>query len=225
MIVTLGEQVVGKNGTLGRITGFRIDPNSQSADQMVIKHGLPFHGGHLAVLGFVTGVETGVVRVDLTTQELEELEQYSRGSYHGDELGGEMMPPFDVNAESPYEQSPDVPFGGSTDTVILPEHSDERLNDTHPMPPSYPAESANAPGGNQPVVITKGTDVFDNGGSKVGQVQNFAVETSTGQPTQITLERGIFGRTGCDLPVDQVQAFGPAGIVLRVAKDQVNRCE
>lgn len=224
MIVSLGEQVVGKNGTLGRIAGFRFDPNTQSADQMVIKHGLPFHSGHLAVLGFVTGVETGVVRIDLSKQEFEELEQYKRSAYNASDRGPGMMPPFDSQGDNHYKHAGPVPFASTADRAILPEHSDERINETHAQPPTYPTGADVTPGDKQPIVVSRGTEVLDRDGIKVGQVRSFAVETTTGQPTRITLESGIFGRDGCDLPLDMVQSYGTRAIVLSAATDQIQTC-
>ncbi len=43
MIVTIGQEVLGKNGKLGALYGLRMDPKSQTAEEMVIQHGFPVH--------------------------------------------------------------------------------------------------------------------------------------------------------------------------------------
>ncbi len=218
MIVQLGEQVMGKDGKLGELHGFNIDPNTQTADQMVIKHGVLGTDERLAVLGHVVGVETGIVRVDLETKDLNNLDQYNPGAFrsrHSD-FGGPSM--FDL----PGDAIRDPGMGQGLPSEVEEQPTNEPMNDTHSMTPEYPSTEDIAPEDVRPTVISEGAPVWDNNGEKIGEVHDFAVETTTGRPTRITLTRGgVLSQSEIELPLAWIERFGPKGIALQVSKGQV----
>lgn len=219
MIVQLGESVMGKDGKLGRIAGFSIDQKSQSADQMVIKHGLPFHSGHLAVLGHVTEVQEGQVHVDLSKRELEQLEQYNRNAYRAGDPGVGEFPPAHLPSNTGFEYGRNVGLPPRANIA----GTETPLNDTHRMTPSYPSESDAAPEEQRLTVITEGMDVWDSAGTKIGQIRSFAVETTTGEPRQLTWRSS--GGKESNLPTDWVERYTSRGIILKVSREQIKERE
>lgn len=216
MIVQLGEQVIGKNGKLGRIAGFGMDSKSQSAEQMVIKHGILFRSDRLAELGHVTGVETGVVHVDLTRDDLAKLEQYSPSAYHRDVGHPAVNPPFDERGNRPFSDLPAKWTEPGVGTM------NDRLHDKHTMPPTYPENEAIVPEDQRLTVISEGTKVIDNQGIKIGEVSDLAVETATGAPTRISLKQGLGGQPEIELPLEWVERYTPEAVVLKVSKDEMS---
>ncbi len=96
------------------------------------------------------------------------------------------------------------------------------LNDTHRMTPEYPSTEEVAPEDERLTVISAGMPVWDDDGNKVGEIHEFAVETTTGRPARIIIKRGgILSHSQVDLPLDWVERFGPKGVFLRASKEQV----
>jgi sporulation protein YlmC with PRC-barrel domain len=217
VIVSIGQQVVGKNGILGMLSGLRIDSKSQTAEEMVIRHGFPMHDYRLAVLGFVTGVQDGTVEVDLDRAQLGELERYNPAAYRSLD--------FDRKAPGVLDQGSNERWNYGMDEVLSNSPSDKPqdrpVEETHAMPPHYPAGEEIAPEEDRPIIVSQETLVWDSQGRKVGQVQTLAVETSTGRPERLTLKRGFLSQPGLVIPLEWVQQYGPKGIALRVANEKV----
>ncbi len=222
MIVNLGEAVIGKDGKLGELKGFTIDPNSQRADQIVIGHGLLGGQERLAVLGHITGVETGTVMMDLSNQDMEMLELYDPNAYRSIDDGAPGYLPFHEPADQRYN------FGmHETPGTITPRgDSDTPRNDTHKMPPTYPAGKEIASDDKRLIVVSEGFPVVDQNGEQVGEVHEFAVETTTGEPTQMRLKRGsLLSSAQVELPPGWVEEFTVRNVVLKIEKGQVEELE
>ncbi len=222
MIVNLGEEVVGKDGKLGELKGFTIDPNSQRADQMVIRHGLLGGQERLAVLGHITGVETGTVMVDLSNQDMDTLELYDPNAYRSTSDGAPGYLPF----HEPADQRYNIGLHETPGTVTPRGDSDTPRNDTHKMPPTYPAGKEIASDDKRLIVVSEGVPVLDRNGEQVGEVHEFAVETTTGEPTQMTLKRGsLLSSAQVELPPGWVEEFTVRNVVLKIEKGQVEELE
>ncbi len=218
MIVKIGQEIVGRDGKLGTLVGLSIDPNSQSADQMVIRHGFPLRQEHLAVLGLVTGVRDDVVQVDMDKKQLEASEQYDANAYRSD-APNYGLPSFDQLGSERQN------YGMDQVIADEPNHtrSNSAVDETHLMPPTYPTGEQSVPEDKRLTVITQDTSVRDNAGDKVGSVQTLAVETTTGKPTRLALQRGFLSQPELVIPVDWIARLGPEGIELNVSKDQVEQ--
>lgn len=218
MIISLGQDVVGTDGKLGVIDGFSIDPNSQAADQIVIKHGLLGSDRRLAVLGHVTGLDSGAVQVDLNGKDIETLELYDPDAYSGADLGAPSHLPFQQEGDQRFN------FGmhQTPGTVAPSVNTDAPLNDAHRMTPPYPTGNDVAPDDKRLIVVSEGMDVLDNTGERVAQVHGLAVETSTGEPAHISVKRGgLLSSARFDLPLDWVEQFTFRNVVLNVDKGQL----
>ncbi len=217
MIVTIGQEVIGKSGKLGTLYGLRMDPESQTAEEMVIRHGIPVHDYRLAVLGFVTSVQDDTVQVNLDRTQLGELEQYNPGAFRSEDL--------DRNGPGPLDNGVNERWNYGLDEALSNRPSDEPqdrpIEETHPMAAHYPTGEEIAPEEDRPFVVSEETYLWDNQGQKLGQVHRFAVETSTGRPERLTLKRGFLSQPELAIPLEWVAHYGPEGIALRVAKEKV----
>jgi hypothetical protein len=212
MIVSLGQEVIGTDSSLGKAEGMAMDPKSERADQMVIRPGVLSASRRLVVLGHVTEVEDGTVRVDLAQANLGELERYEPTEYLPPELSNSGPVDFDGNlrvsggaaspdnwGRFPGQQVPQAP-GTTNDEQVVPE--DRRLS-----------------------VVRSGMRVWDEKGDMVGKARGFSVETTTGQPTHLSLERGLLGRGELEIPLEWVEQYTPKGVLLRVTKSRVESLE
>ncbi len=217
MIVEIGQQVVGKEGTLGTIFGFRIDPKTQTADQMVIEHGFPVRVQRLAVLGMAVDAEPDMVRVNLDERELEALELYRAQAYHSQEVERGGPVPFNQGPDAMWNYGqPEVPGDRTSDKP-----PDPAVNESREIPATYPSGMPIAPQDVRPLVVFPETFVWDSQGDKLGQVHTLGVETTTGEPKKLSLKRGLFSQPGLDIPVEWIGRFGPAGIQLNITRDKV----
>ncbi len=207
MLVLLGEEVVGTDGKLGIIDGIAIDPKSQTAEQIVMKSGFPVSHNRLIVLGHTTNVEDNAVHVDLSRKEVDSLELYDSDAYHAPDPGG--IDPADYNRA--------VPGAGK---ATLAETGASEPPQEFPQFITVPDDDQAVPRDERLTVVADGTDVWDSDGKKIGDVHDFAVETSTGKPTRLTIKRGFFA-SDQEIPVEWVQQYSPKGVLLKVPLKQV----
>ncbi len=169
------------------------------------------------MLGFVTAVQDGTVQVNLDKQQLSELEQYNPASFHSEDIDRGGLGPLDTGQNERWNYGLDEVLSN------LPNDQprDRPVDETHPMTPRYPTGEEIAPEDDRPTVISEETFVWDNQGYKLGQVHGFAVETSTGRPVRLTLQRGFISQPDLVIPIEWAARYGPEGIALRVAKEKV----
>lgn len=206
--LTIGAAVMGAGGKLGEVHRVIVDANLHRVTNLVVKHGFVFGDERVVPMEHVTRIEGGVVYLNL------------------DERGLAGMDPF---AEERY-RVPDRDYAGPP--VLRREHYVlDRVTAEGPLaalaadpPPvdlSVPPSEKLGAGETQRAALAAGMDVFDVNGAKIGEVGELSIGPGTGDPTRLTLRRGLLFKHDTELPLAWVQDLTDRGVALNVPKSQV----
>ncbi len=207
MEVRLGAEAIGKDGSLGHIARFFMDPKYERAEQMTIKHPLGIE--HVVPLLSVTRVESDKVYVDLDKAQVDAAERFDERSYRA--------PGLHISTEPDWQNEIGTPplYGSQTgETVSPPDPAVQRDQPGSPEPEFTPEDE-------QEPVISRDTNVLDRDGRKAGKVGRFVVDNLTGKPLALALREGTIISHEVDVPLDLVQEYGPEGILLKTTRDQI----
>lgn len=210
MDIKIGADVVGRDGKLGEVHRVIMDERSGKVTDLVVKHGFIFGGERVVPLSHVTGVEDGAVRVDLDEKGFEAMDGFAA---HVRGADPDYIGPPDMDAEgvhrgnAAFEQMVAAGPLGATGAVG--------------KPLGYPGGEALSPDLVQRPAVSSGIEVLDIDGEKIGSLGELSFKATDGTPTRITVRQGVLFKHDADVPVEWVQGFSTDGMVLNVAKAEV----
>ena len=205
MDISIGAEVAGTEGSLGRVHRVIVDARSGAVTDLVVKRGSLFGTDRVVPLGHVTRVENGTVFLDLDQQHFDIMDGFADDRYHAPDPSYSGPPGFERGT---FLVDTMVAGGG--------------------MGPAAGSPSLGFPGGEQVTpddlqrpVIAAGSPVLDAAGEKVGEVGQLSLSPENGRPTQLTLRQGTIFHHDTDLPIDWVAELSDKGVMLNVPKSQV----
>jgi nucleotide-binding universal stress UspA family protein/uncharacterized protein YrrD len=207
--VSIGAPVMGSEGKLGEVHRVIISPNLHRVTNLVVRHGFLFAGERVLPMDRVRRIDGGVVYTDLTEQAFEALERFVEHRYGKPDPNTQTEVPVGYN-QNEYLMDVVVAEGSAAGlgTEVPPERA---------VPPPTGPEDVDQP------TLAPGLRVVDVNGEKVGEVHELSVAPDTGKPTRLTVRRGLIFRSETEIPPDWIQEYSDDGVVLNVAKDQVER--
>jgi len=214
MDIQIGAEVTGRDGKLGDISRLVVDEHSGHATDMIVKHGTIFGSERVVPIACITGVEDGVVHVDLDQDGFKAMDGYAA---HITGRDPDYVGPPSQDQEGTYQGNAVLdqmvaagPLGGIGGTG---------------KPLGYPGGEQLSPDNMQRPVLAEGTTVYDRFGEKVGTIGELAVAAANGTPTHLTLRRGVIFKHEAEIPADWIDAIGTDGLVLTVTKAEVEQLE
>jgi sporulation protein YlmC with PRC-barrel domain len=209
MEITIGDPVHGRDGELGSVERFLIDPRTHTVEHIVVNPGV-FQDERIVPLDQIHGLADGVIGVDFGSEEFKSCEVYSDSVYHG---------------RSRHDSGP--PAYGNTTTSRGEFMMDETsaLGSTAFMtgkPMGYPGDEQTVSDDEQFPSVAHGTEVVDVDGEKVGDVGSITVDATRGVPARFTLRRGLIFSNETEVPIAWFDRVLPGRVVLKVTKDQVD---
>jgi sporulation protein YlmC with PRC-barrel domain len=207
MIFGLGSTVIGPSGKLGEIDRIMFDPNTQRVEHLVVKHGLltlrvvPFHE---------------IARVDADGVHLR-IDEEEFG--HMPDFNSDLDRARDPDYIAPPAEETDGRSGLGFQMDTLTARGAMGYASDKPM--GYPGYEQKMPDDKQLPAIGRGTDVFEAGGEKVGEVGDLSVESDTGMAARIVVRRGLILKNNVEIPLDWLDAWTPRGVGLTVPKSDI----
>lgn len=212
-LVHLGADVIGGNGKLGEVSRIIVDARSDLATDIVVKHGFVFGRERVVPLSHVSTVTDGAVHVDLDEHGLEQMNGFTDAPVPGPDPDYTGPPPADNDGT--YR----APF--ALDTAVA--QGSAAGYGTSGKPLGYPGGESLAPDFMFRPAVTKGTDVLDTNGQKVGDLGDIAVDIRNGAVLHLSVRKGFIFTSEMDLPAEWVRDVTSEGVVLNVSKEHVQR--
>jgi len=212
MDVSIGADVIGTDGKLGEVQGVIVDARSEKVTELVVKHGGLFSGNaRLVPLASVTRAEGDQIHVDLDKQHFDILNGFTEEGVRGPDP--DYVGPPDADQQGTHQGN----FEFRTTWAM---GSMGGLG-TSGKPLGYPGGEQLAPDFSQRPAVVAGTPVLAADGEKVGEVGEFAATADTGTPQRLTMKTGFLFKKETELPADWIKAVTDDGILLHVAKSEV----
>jgi uncharacterized protein YrrD len=205
--------VVGSNGKLGEVSRIIVDARSDLATDIVVKHGFVFGRERVVPLSHVSTVADGAVQVDIDEHGLEQMNGFTDARAPGPDPDYTGPPSMDTAGA---ERSS---FG--LDSAVA--QGSAAGYGTSGKPLGYPGGEPLAPDFIHRPAITRGTDVLDTNGEKVGDLGDVAVDMRNGAVLRLSVRKGFIFTREMDLPAEWVQNVTSEGVVLSVSKERVQQ--
>jgi len=210
MDIRVGADVVGKDGKLGEVDKVIVDARSDKVTDLVVKHGGLFGGRERVVpLGHVTGVEGDAVRVDLDKRDFDTMDGFTDDRYHSPDPNYIGPPGFE---RRDFLVDTYVAAGAAGGFGI------------QGKPMGYPGGDDVGPDDQERPTLAEGMVVMDKDGEKIGSVGGFSFDATHGAITHFSVKHGgLFSRENTELPIEWLAEVSADGVLLNVAKDEVER--
>ena len=120
--------------------------------------------------------------------------------------------------------------------IVVAEHGAQAFRDRYeqivadPMPDTRQPQTDQGtpdvvPDDQRVPIIKRGTPIFDVNGEKVGEVDDFSVDTGSEMLSRVSVRRGFLLGSDKPLPPGWIADVTVKGVALRVSKDQVKQLE
>ena len=205
--VAIGAEVTGIGGKLGEVSRAIVEDGEITA--VVVKHGTLSPMEYVVPLSALDSDGRGNLGLPLTEEQLKDCELFDFTAYRlADE---DYVPPPGTEGFAL------APYNGSGYIALGPRMIGASLQ------PSAGA-AWQPPLALQPVPwssISRGAEVIDRRGDKVGEVAELALDSGSGDPSRVVVQSGFIRHRKRDLPLPWVEALEDDRVVLRVARDEV----
>jgi uncharacterized protein YrrD len=199
--------VMGTEGKLGEIHRVIVDAQTDTVTDLVVKHGFVFGGERMVPLSYVDRVdEDGTVHVTLDEQGFAAMEGFTDAHFHAPDPSY-LGPPGFANGQFLL----DTAMQGSAGVG----------GGMAGKPLGYPGGEEISPDAIARPTISSGTPILDRDGEEIGEVHELEFEALGGAPQRLVMRRGHLFHTDTELPISWVENLSDAGVVLNVARAQV----
>ena len=206
--IEIGAEVNGTDGKLGEIS--RVIVEDGEVTGVVVKHGALPPMEYVVPLTAVELTHEDGLKVNVTKDRLShEFEPFDFTLYRMPDA--DYVPPIGLTgfANAPYAGGTYIALGPRAFTASGQPVPTEGLE---PPPPLQHMPWSS---------ISKGTDVVDRRGEKVGEVAELALDPASGDPSRVVVQSGFLRHRKRDLPLPWVEALEDDRIVLRVAREEM----
>ncbi len=212
MEITIGDEVHGREGALGTVKRFLIDPRTGTVEHIVVDPGV-FQGERIVPIERIHSLPDAGVGVDMSHDEFKALEVYNDAVFRAKDTDYTGPPGFDTEGTERGEFLMDetVAMGSAAFTTG--------------KPMGYPGGEQLIPDDKQFPAVAHGTDVVDVDGEKVGSIGSFTIDATRGVPTRLTLRRGLILANETEIPIAWFDEVRPGRVVLNAKKEEVDALE
>jgi nucleotide-binding universal stress UspA family protein/uncharacterized protein YrrD len=209
MDISIGADVVGKEGKLGEVHRIVVDARTDTITDLVVKHGRFFGTERILPLGQVSRVEGGVIHVDLDEKSFEALDGYSDDRLRAPDPSYVGPPGFrneDFLMDVTVAEGPTIGLAGGPTPVL-----------------GYPSGEQITPDDTVRPTVDPGDNVLDSTGEKVGEVHSISFDTQTGAPTHLVIRSGFLFHHDTEVPGSYIKEIEDDGILLNVTKSDLEK--
>jgi nucleotide-binding universal stress UspA family protein/uncharacterized protein YrrD len=209
MDISIGADVVGTAGKLGEVHRVIVDARTDRVTDIVVKHGFLFGRERVVPLSHVTGVENGVIRLDLDEKGFEALDGFSDDRYRAPDPNYVGPPGFRREEFLMDVAVATGPVQGLAGGAV--------------PPLGYPGGQQLSPDDTARPAVSAGTPILDSEGQEVGEVHDMDFAADTGAPTRLVLRKGFIFKDETEIPVSMIQNISDDGVMLNVTKAEVEQ--
>jgi len=207
MLVSLGAEVLGREGSLGHIERFIFDVQAQKVSDLVVRRGI-FGHERVVSLDRMLDADPAALRLDMSEAELDDSRDFTEAGY--------TAPDTDFGAPPSSQDQ------GRSDTDFqLDELQSYGAAGTAGKPLGYPGGEVIVPEDQQLTVLSKGTKVFTVDGDEAGTVTEAAFDPADGRLVRFGLSSGGFFRQAMDVPAEWIDEIQPEGVMLTVGRENL----
>ncbi len=208
MQISLGDTVVGTDGKLGEVHRVIADASSDRVTEIVVKHGFVFGSERKVPLSHVIGAADGTVQLDMDERAFATMDAWAPDAMRAPYTDYVGPPPADL----------DGAFRGNAalDQAVA---MGPMLGTAKPL--GYPGGEQVTPDDLERPTVSRGMDIVDVAGEKVGEVQELTFDAGDGQPVRVVLRRGFLFHHDAEVPITWVQELSDQAVVLNVSKHDV----
>jgi uncharacterized protein YrrD len=214
MNIDLGMDVFGSDGEkVGTVERIVVDSNTKQIHQFIVHRGFLSHDDKLVDIGMVSGQDADGLRLDLTSDQVNELPGYVEERFvqipDNDRDSLPFMVPNAMGAGAYLYGAPNVGRGyeGSQDSFF----------DAAPAVAPVIEDQSNIP--ETDVMISEGTDVYGVDGDKLGSVGEVLV-SNDGAIDGFVVSKGLIFKKDVRVPIDWVESANGDEIRLNVTSAQ-----
>jgi uncharacterized protein YrrD len=208
MDIAIGSDVLGEDGKLGTVHRVIVDARSNAVTDIVVKHGFLWGNERVVPLGHVRAADAKAVHLDLNEAGFKTMNGFAPEHYHAPDPNYIGPPGFDNRSFLLTEMGAGLSGAGAGTAYSSP-------------PMGYPGGQETSPDLTQRPVIEPGTDVLDAAGEKVGEVQEYAVNSDSGTPERLVLRKGFIFHHDTAIPISWIGELSDKGVSLTVGREQV----
>ncbi|HEX5165006.1 MAG TPA: PRC-barrel domain-containing protein [Thermomicrobiales bacterium] len=210
MRIDLGTDVFGTDGEkVGAVDKIVIDPGTKQIHQFVVHRGFLTRENKLVDIAMVSGQDDQGLRLDLTSDQVNELPDYIEERFV-------QVPEHDVDA-IPFILPTAMGAGGYLYGAPYAgrgyEGRQDSFFDAAPSVAPVIEDESNIP--ETDVMISEGTDVYGADGDKVGSVGEVLV-SENGAIQGFVVSKGVIFKKDVRVPIDWVESADEAQIRLNV---------
>lgn len=210
----MGMDVLGPDGKVGELSRLVVDPERDTIVGLVVRNGLLPSAEYVVPLECVRPTDADDLAVDFTEEGLREMQLFDPTKYGEPDPDYTGPPGWDATArgqenlafESYVAMGPLVVLGGGGAPVLGFPGGEHR-----------PAKELHWSS------LQDGSDVFDSGGEKVGEVEAVAMEPDNGKPVSITVRQGWLFKKHVNVPAEWISDIGDGRVVLGKPKEELGR--
>lgn len=214
MKIDLGTDVFGSDGEkVGTVERVVVDSNTKQIHKFIVHRGFLTHDDKLVDIDMVSAQDADGLRLDLTSDEVNELPDYVEERFvQIPEQDRDTLPfilPNAMGAGAYLYGAPNIGRGyeGSQDSFF----------DTAPSVAPVIEDESNIP--ETDVMISEGTDVYGADGDKVGSVGEILV-SDDGAINGFIVSKGFIFKKDVRVPIDWVETADGSEIRLNVTSAQ-----
>ena len=208
MRVDLGAKVMTSDGEdVGRVKHLVLDPSTTELRTAVVEHGVLNKESRMVPIASIASATEEELRLDLTKDEYEQLPEFFHTDYTAPPPGytlpvaypgGGLLWPLGYPSSAIGEPAP----VGSEAYELTEQLREQNLDNA---------------------VIDKDSDVMSRDGEKIGEVEQFEIDSVTGKPSRLIVRKGFLLTESLDVPLSAIASVDDGAVVLNLSKDEALR--
>jgi sporulation protein YlmC with PRC-barrel domain len=205
MRVDLGARVITTDGEeVGRVKHLVLDPATTELRTAVVEHGMLSRESRMVPIASVTSANEKEIRVDFTKGQFEELPEFVQTDY--------TSPPPGYALPVSYPGGGLLwPLGYPTPTVEEPAVGSGE---------AYQREDELRQRNLENAVIDTDSEVLSRDGEKIGEVEQFEIDSVTGKPARLVVRKGFLLTKSLEVPMSAIASVDDGAVILNLSKDE-----
>jgi sporulation protein YlmC with PRC-barrel domain len=205
MRVDLGARVITSDGEeVGRVKHLVLDPATTELRTAVVEHGLLNRESRMVPIASITSANEKEIRVDLTKDQYEQLPEFIQTDY--------TSPPPGYALPVSYPGGGLLwPLGYPSPTISEPAVGGREAYQRADELRQRNLENA---------VIDTDSDVLSRDGEKIGEVEQFEIDSVTGKPSRLVIRKGFLLTASLEVPLSAIASVDDGAVLLNLSKDE-----
>jgi sporulation protein YlmC with PRC-barrel domain len=209
MNIVIGDVVRAHDGEVGTVKRFLFEPRAGRVEHIVVDPGFLQGEDRAVPIDDISGAGEGVVTVDMDEAAFKALGVWNPDAFRAKTMDYEGPPSHDLEGVNRGDFLMD-------ETVAT-----GQAGFTSGKTFGFPGGEQIVPDDQQFADVSKGTDIVDLDGEKVGDVESMAVDPVQRTVTRLAMRRGLIFGGEIEIPPAWFDRALPGRVVLKVGKDEV----